>query len=202
MGSTNTNMTERRMLLPFQAVANFFKKPSGPKCPECVSVIIDDACPNLDCPLKVTEWITRWCSPEALNIPGLGQPEAEQLAKLRLVLHPGEMYGLSPGDWARIEGVSADQLDEIQRQMEGSKSPKPSALLHGLRLPGVSANMAKRLTEEIGSIDSLQETKPNRLQEIDGIDEAMAFEVYRWFRDSVNKQALKMLDQIGFNFTD
>jgi NAD-dependent DNA ligase len=118
------------------------------------------------------------------------------------VLHPGELYGLSPGDWARIEGVSSDQLDEIQRQMEGSKSPKPSALLHGLRLPGVSASMAKRLIEEIGSIDSLQETKPKRLQEIDGIDEAMAFEVYRWFRDSVNKQALKMLDQYGFNFTD
>ena len=30
----------------------------------------------------------------------------------------------------------------------------------------------------------------------------MSFEVYRWFRDSVNKQALKMLDQNGFNFTD
>ena len=40
------------MFLPFQAIVNFFKEPSGPKCPECASVIIDDACPNLDLPAQ------------------------------------------------------------------------------------------------------------------------------------------------------
>ena len=199
MDSTNTNTTERRMFLPFQAVADFFKKPSGPKCPECSSVFIDGACPNLDCPLKVAEWIIRWCSPGAVNIPALGQAEAGQLANLRLVLHPGELYELGQGDWDRLEGVSADQLADIQGQMEGRKSAEPSAVLYGLNLPGVDERLAKRLIEAFSSIDGLRVSRPERLQQIEGIDERQCVEIRRWFRDPVNKQALRMLEQNDFN---
>ena len=187
------------MFLPFQAVADFFKKPSGPKCPECSSVFIDGACPNLDCPLKVAEWIIRWCSPGAVNIPALGQAEAGQLANLRLVLHPGELYELAQGDWDQLEGVSAEQLADIQGQMEGSKSAEPSAVLYGLKLPGVDERLAKHLIEVFSSIDGLRVSKPERLQQIEGIDEEQCFEICRWFRDSVNKKALIMLEQNGFN---
>ena len=187
------------MFLPFQAVADFFKEPSGPKCPECSSVFIDGACPNLDCPLKVAEWIIRWCSPEAANIPALGQAEAGQLAKLRLVLHPGELYELAQGDWDQLEGVSAEQLADIQGQMEGSKSAEPSAVLYGLNLPGVDERLAKRLIEAFSSIDGLRVSRPERLQQIEGIDERQCVEIRRWFRDPVNKQALTMLEQNDFN---
>ncbi len=184
-----------------QTLASFFKGPSGPKCPECSSLIIDDSCPNLDCPLKVAEWITRWCSPEAANIPALGQAAAWQLARLRLVLHPGELYELSQGGWDRLEGVSANQLAEIQGQMEGSKSAEPGAVLFGLCLPGIDARLAKRLIGEFQSIDILRETKPKRLQQVEGVDGQQAFEIRRWFRDSVNRQALQMLEQNGFRFS-
>ena len=199
MDSTNTNTTECRMFLPFQAVVNFFKEPSGPKCPECSSVFIDGACPNLDCPVKVSEWITRWCSPEAAKIPALGQAKAGQLAKLRLVLHPGELYELAQGDWDQLEGVSAEQLADIQGQMEGSKSAEPSAVLYGLNLPGVDERLAKRLIEAFSSIDGLRVSRPERLQQIEGIDERQCVEIRRWFRDPVNKQALRMLEQNDFN---
>ena len=182
-----------------QTLAGFFKGSSGPKCPECSSLIIDDSCPNLDCPLKVAEWITRWCSPEAANIPALGQTAAWQLARLRLVLHPGELYELGQGGWDRLEGVSADQLADIQGQMEGSKSAEPSAVLYGLNLPGVDERLARRLIEAFSSIDGLRVSKPERLQQIEGIDEQQCVEIRRWFRDSVNKQALTMLEQNGFN---
>lgn len=189
------------MFLPFQAVADFFKEPSGPKCPGCYSVFIDGACPNLDCPLKVAEWIIRWCSPEAANIPALGQAEAGQLANLRLVLHPGELYELGQGDLDRLEGVSVDQLADIQGQMEGSKSAEPSAVLYGLNLPGVDERLAKCLIEAFSSIDGLRVSKPERLQQIEGIDEQQCVEIRRWFRDSVNRQALQMLEQNGFRFS-
>ena len=187
------------MFLPFQAVADFFKEPSGPKCPECSSVFIDGACPNLDCPLKVAEWIIRWCSPEAAKIPALGHAKAGQLAKLRLILHPGELYELGRGVWDRLEGVSADQLADIQGQMEGSKSAEPSAVLYGLNLPGVDERLAKRLIEAFSSIDGLRVSRPERLQQIEGIDERQCVEIRRWFRDPVNKQALTMLEQNDFN---
>ena len=199
MGSAVTNTIDFRVASLLQTIAGFFKGPSGPKCPECASVIIDDKCPNLDCPLKVAEWVTRWCSPEAVNIPALGQKATDQLAKLRLVLHPGELYELSPSDWARIDSLGTSQLTDIQAEIEVSKLAKPSALLYGLRLPGMSESLAKRLLEQFGNIAALRETKPKSLQEIDGIDETMAFEICRWFSDSVNKQALKMLEQNGFN---
>ena len=36
-------------------------------------------------------------------------------------------------------------------------------------------------------------------QQIEGIDEQQCVEIRRWFRDSVNNQALTMLEQNGFN---
>lgn len=154
----------------------------------------------MDCPIKVAEWIIRWCSPEAANIPSLGQEEAGQLAKLRLVLHPGELYELQQGDWDRIEDLSAGLLSEIQEQMDASKSSEPSAVLFGLRVPGLDASKSKRLIREFQSIDKLREAKQETVLNIDGIDESLAAEIRRWFRDSVNKQMLAMLEQNGFSF--
>jgi len=185
-----------------QTVAQFFKGASGPKCPDCSSVLIDGTCPNLDCPLKVAEWLARWSSPEGVDIPALGQVEAAQLAGLRLVLHPGELYELGPGDWERLEDVVAGRLTEIHAQLEASKSAEPSAVLYGLNLPGVDERLAKRLVTEFGGIDALRGAKPESLQTIDGIDEPLSFEIRRWFRDSVNLKALKMLEQNGFCFGD
>ena len=182
-------------------ISHFFKGPNGPKCIECDSVLIDNDCPNLDCPAKVEKWLIRWCSPQAANIPAIGIAEAKQLATLRLVLHPGELYELRQGDWDQLEGVSARQLIEIKGQMQSSKSTEPSALLFGLRLPGVDTNLAKQLIGMFGSIDKLRETKPEQLQQAGELSEQQALEIRRWFRDSVNRQALQMLEQNGFRFS-
>ena len=75
-------------------------------------------------------------------------------------------------------------------------------MLYGLNLPGVDERLAKRLVTEFGDIDTLRGAKPESLQTIDGIDEPLSFEIRRWFRDSVNLKALKMLEQNGFCFGD
>ena len=172
--STTTTTTDRSVFLLFQTLAGFLKGSSRPKCPECGSLTIYDSCPNLDCPIKVAERLVHWCSPEAVNIPTLGQATIEKLAKLRLVLHPGELYELSPGDWSLINGLSIPQLSDIHTQMESSKQIKPSALLYGLHLPEVSESMAHRLLEKFGCISALQNSKAKAIQEIDGVDETLA----------------------------
>ena len=75
-------------------------------------------------------------------------------------------------------------------------------MLYGLNLPGVDERLAKRLLTEFGDIEALRDAKPESLQTIDGIDEPLSFEIRRWFRDSVNLKALKMLEQNGFCFGD
>ena len=201
MGTAVTTTIDICVASLLQTLTDFFKGPSGPKCPECGSSISDDLCPHLDCPIKVAQWITRWCSPEAVDIPALDRVRLEQLARHRLVVHPGELYELGQGDWDRLEDVSAGQLADIQGQMQRSKLAEPSALLFGLRLPGVDTNLAKRLICVFGSIDKLRETKPRQLQQAGELSEQQAVEIRRWFRDSVNRQALQMLEHNGFCFS-
>ena len=62
MGTAVTTTIEIRVASLLQTLTDFFKGPSGPKCPECGSNISGELCPNLDCPIKVAQWITRWCS--------------------------------------------------------------------------------------------------------------------------------------------
>jgi len=59
--------------------------------------------------------------------------------------------------------------------------------------------LAKRLIEAFSSIDGLRVSRPELLQQIEGIDERQCVEIRRWFRDPVNKQALTMLEQNDFN---
>ena len=153
----------------------------------------------MDCPEKVAEWVIQWCAPDAMDIAAIGQAIASQLAKLGLIIHPGELYGLSDGDWERVEGVSEEQLAEIKQQLDRSKPANSSALIYGFRIKGVDQRLAKRLGEEFTSISKLQETKPDHLTTIEGIGEESASAIRRWFRDSFNKKMLKMLEREGFN---
>jgi DNA ligase (NAD+) len=153
----------------------------------------------MDCPEKVAEWVIQWCAPDAMDIAAIGQAIASQLAKLGLIIHPGELYGLSDGDWERVEGVSEEQLAEIKQQLDRSKPANSSALIYGFRIKGVDQRLAKRLGEEFTSISKLRETKPDHLTTIEGIGEESASAIRRWFRDSFNKKMLKMLEREGFN---
>ena len=74
-------------------------------------------------------------------------------------------------------------------------------MLHGLNLPGVDKRLANRLIEVFSSIDILRGIKPEQLQQIEGFDEQQCVKICRWFRDSVNKKALIMLEQNGFNLS-
>ena len=152
----------------------------------------------MDCPEKIAEWVIQWCAPDAMDMAALGQAIASQLAKLGLIIHPGELYGLSDGDWERVEGVSEKQLADIKQQLGRSKLAASCALIYGFRIKGVDQSLAKRLGEEFASISKLRETKPDHLTTILGIGEDSASAIHRWFRDSLNKKMLKMLEREGF----
>ena len=154
----------------------------------------------MDCPLKVAYWIARWCSQDGLNIPAIDLPLAKRLAKLHLVIHPGELYELREGDWQRLNDVTGAVKKEAKRQLEESKNAEHAALLYGFRIDGVDAELAKRLVETFDRISRLRETKAEQLQAIEGVDECAAVAIRKWFRDSFNRKMLKMLDRNGFRF--
>ena len=184
----------------FKIFEKLFKVPSGSKCSECQSLLKDSECPNMDCPLKVACWIARWCSQAGLNILAIDLPLAKRLAKLHLVIHPGELYELSEGDWQRLDDVTGAVKKEAKRQLEESKNAEHTALLYGFRIDGVDADLAKRLVETFGRISRLRETKAEQLQAIEGVDECVAVAIRKWFRDSFNRKMLKILDRNGFRF--
>ena len=75
-------------------------------------------------PIKVAYWIARWCQ-AGLNIPAIDLPLAKRLAKLHLVIHPGELYELSEGDWQRLDDVT------------GAVKKKPSDNSKKARMPNM-----------------------------------------------------------------
>ena len=155
----------------------------------------------MDCPLKVAYWIARWCSQAGLNIPAIDLTLAKHLARLHLVIHPGELYELSEGDWQRLDDVVTGAVKkEAKRQLEESKNAEHTALLYGFRIDGVDADLSKRLVETFDRISRLRETKAEQLQAIEGVDECVAVAIHKWFRDSFNRKMLKILDRNGFRF--
>ena len=155
----------------------------------------------MDCPRKVAEWIIRWCCFDAMNIPAIKNEVAMHLAKLHLVIHPGELYELSEGDWQRVDGLNDEDRNEIKRQLEDSKNASPSALLFGFRINGVNLLLSKRLVQRFKNHSRLRGANIEELTMIEGVDAGTAMAIRRWFCDSFNKKMLKILERNGLRFS-
>jgi len=136
-----------------------------------------------------------------MNIPAIKNEVAMHLAKLHLVIHPGELYELSEGDWQRVDGLNDEDRNEIKRQLEDSKNASPSALLFGFRINGVNLLLSKRLVQRFKNHSRLRGSNIEELTMIEGVDAGTAMAIRRWFCDSFNKKMLKILERNGLRFS-
>ena len=186
------------MIPIFKIFEDLFNIPKGPKCYECLSVLIDSNCPNMDCPIKVASWVMQWASPEAANIPILNSSTALKLAKLNLIIHPADIYELSESDWLQLSEIDKIQYANLAQHLESSKKMTPESLLFGFRIKGVDFHVAQKITDKFSTISKIRVVKIEDIKNVDLISEETAYAVRQWFRDPFNKRMLKILDAQGF----
>lgn len=197
-------------IIPYIREVNYALRPPGTKptkppthCPACGSPLVKEEgvvglfCRNWECPVQVMGRLELWASRGAMDIEGLGEKVAEVLYKYLGVRDPGDLYFLKPGCLAHLRGFGELSESNLLKAIENSKERGLSRVLYGLGIPNVGSETAALLASHFGSIDKIMTASKEEIDEIPGIGEKVAQEVYNFFRRKEVKNLIAKLKKAG-----
>lgn len=178
------------------------------RCPVCGSRLErnDDAtdirCFNSLCPAQLTRTISYFCSLDAMNIMGMGNTIVDNLVKNGYVKTFADIYKLKNIREKLIDEKMLGRekgTDKVLMEIEKSKNNEPDKLLTGLGIRNVGKNTAKSLMKQFDSIQQLENASYDDLISIEDIGDTTAKEIKQYFQDSVNREIIDDLKELGVN---
>lgn len=179
-------------------------------CPVCGSKLeregdtADIRCFNPLCPAQLTRTLSYFCSLDAMNIIGLGESIIDALVKNGYVHTFADIYKLENVRDELIEkGIIGKEkgTDNVLKAIQASKQNDAAQLLTGLGIRNVGKNTAKAIMKHFDSIQSLQEASFDDLVAIDDIGATTAGCIIEYFSDSINRQVIDEMQELGVNMT-
>ena len=191
-------------------------------CPECGSVLAPESegdkdirCPNTrTCPAQLRERLFHVGSRGGLDIEGLGEKSARALLSAHLVSNEGDLFSLTAADLVRSDfftrdphkGETGPQLNEaghvLLEQLERAKSQPLWRFLVALSIRHVGPTAAKKLAQDFGSLDAIDNATPEQLSSVDGIGERIASSVHEYFHEDWHREIINKWRAAGINFVD
>ncbi|MBU1023382.1 NAD-dependent DNA ligase LigA [bacterium] len=170
-------------------------------CPSCSSDVIKDEdgvyyrCLNYKCPAQAVRRIEYFVSRGAMRIDGFGERYAEIFYSAGWVKNIADIYDLKNHkmEIVNLEGFGAKAAENIFNAIEESKKNPLHRLINGLGILGVGAEMAKVLANEFGSFDKLMESSLDQLNDIHGVGEVIAKNIFDFFRNDENISIIERL---------
>ena len=173
-------------------------------CPECYSPLqreegeAQQYCVNdLNCPPQQIGKIQHFIGRKAMDIEGLGGETVSLLYKEGLLNSIDDLYRLRKEQILPIERMAEKSVTNLLEGIEKSKEKPFAKVLFGLGIRFVGETVAKKLTEEFGSIDQLAAASIESLTNTDEIGDRIAQSVVSYFVQPENRKLVQALKDFG-----
>ena len=173
-------------------------------CPECYSPLqreegeAQQYCVNdLNCPPQQIGKIQHFIGRKAMDIEGLGGETVSLLYKEGLLNSIDDLYRLRKEQILPIERMAEKSVTNLLEGIEKSKEKPFAKVLFGLGIRFVGETVAKKLTEEFGSIDQLAAASIEALTNTDEIGDRIAQSVVSYFVQPENRKLVQALKDFG-----
>ena len=173
-------------------------------CPECGAELVryeGEAawyCPNdSHCPPQIKGRIEHFVSRRAMNIDTLGPETIDELYERRLIRDIADLYDLSIDQLNGTHGERERSARKTIQAIADSRSVPFERVLFALGIRFVGETTAKILARAFHDIDALARAGLDDLLQINGIGQATAESVIRWFQDPDNAFLLERLRSHG-----
>ena len=173
------------------------------KCPVCGTPVVREAdeaatrCVNPECPAQKIRNIIHFASKDAMDIDGLGPAIVEQLAGLKLISGPADLYYLKYEDLVDIERMGVKSANNLLKAIENSKSAGLDRVIFALGIRNIGSKAGKILAEKFGDIDKLSDASEEDLTEIPDIGPVMAKSIVNFFSSSGSIDTISKLRFAG-----
>lgn len=177
------------------------------RCPVCGSDVDHppgeamSRCTNAACPAQVYERVRHFASRGAMDIEGLGDVMAQQLTELGIVENIADLYALDAATLGRVPRTGSKSIENLLRNLQGSKRRGLARLLYGLGIRFVGTQTAQVLAGDFGSIDALEAASAEELQRSEGIGPEVAASVSLFFKQPANVAMIARLREAGVEMT-
>ncbi|MDA0676563.1 MAG: NAD-dependent DNA ligase LigA [Chloroflexi bacterium] len=180
------------------------------RCPVCdqpVLVTEEDAavrCVNAECPAQFERLLEHFASRGAMDIEGLGERLAQDLARSGIVKRLSDLYELADKQeqLAELEGMGEKKIANLLEGIERSKSQPLPRLLFALGITGVGSEAGEWLSQHFRTLNRLQHASVSDLEEVDGIGPVTAQTVHEWMQLPRNVELVAALETAGLTLVD
>ena len=185
------------------------RKPKPPKqCPRCGTETVKPEgavftiCPNrAGCPGQASQHVKHFVSKGAMDIDGLGEELALNLLREGMIEDVADIYDLREEDLVgRKVGKKSfkeKSAGSLVAAIDASRRRPFKRVLYALGLPGVGYVTAEALADHFGSIDSLHEADPERIEEVEGVGPIMAVQISESLADEPTWALIEKLKEKG-----
>jgi len=178
-----------------------FKMPA--KCPECASAIhkaegeVAYRCVNAACPAKRKESLLHFAGRHAMDIDGLGDKIVDQLVDKGLVKDVADLYSLKLDQVADLERMAEKSAQNLLDEIAASKKQPLSRLIYALGMRFVGERTGQLLAENFGSLEELEEAKPEDLEKVTEVGPKVSESIVEFFSEPANRKLIKKLHAAG-----
>lgn len=177
------------------------------KCPECSTPLVRmegeaaHYCPNEDgCPPQIKGKIEHFVSRKAMNIDGLGSEIIDLLYSKGLIGSIADLYTLKVQDIAMLSGLGEKSGKKIVQSVRETVNVPFERVLYAIGIRYVGETVAKKLVQELHSIDKIADATIEELTSIDEIGESIATSVFNYFREQKHIDLIEKLKSFGLKF--
>jgi len=178
-----------------------FRMPT--KCPECGSAIhkadgeVAYRCVNAACPAKRKESLLHFAGRHAMDIDGLGEKIVDQLVDKGMVKDVADLYSLKLDQVAGLERMAEKSAQNLLDEIAASKKQPLSRLIYALGMRFVGERTGQLLAENFGSLEELEEAKPEDLEKVTEVGPKVSESIVEFFSEPANRKLIKKLHAAG-----
>lgn len=175
-------------------------------CPECGTPLVREKeeanyfCHNEKCPARIIDQLSYFT--HTLEIDGFGDEILERFHHEGYLNSILDLYllGSHREELIAFDRMGEKSVDKLLRNVENSKSQPAEKLLAALGIRGIGQKMAKVIKKGYQNIWELLQLSDVEFQNIPGIGEIKASDMYRQLHKEETIQLLQELERLGVNF--
>ena len=174
------------------------EKPSV--CPYCGSRVEEIGanlfCSNKDCPPRVVQKLTHYCTKNAADVEGMSEATIQLLYDKRGLRKFSDFYALTEESFRGLEGFREKKIGNLLSAIEKSKHITLERLLYALGI-GQIGRVAARDLAAFGSIEKVAALTYDELIALENIGEVTARGIVAYFSDEENRAEINRLISAG-----
>lgn len=178
-----------------------------PVCGEPTTRVEEEAvvrCVNAACPAQFERLLEHFASRSAMDIEGLGERLAQDLARNGLVKDIADVFSLRErrDELLALERMGEKKTDNLLAAIDNARQRPLSRMLFGLGIINVGSEVADWLARRFRTLEGLESATEEDLLEVEGVGPVIAKNVAAWMHNPRNRDLLDRLRAAGVDPVD